>query len=46
MANEYMKTAKDLENNNKIENAFKKYKEAANKYMYLYQTEMDPQKKT
>ena len=35
IANEYMKAARDLEANNKIENAFKKYKEAANKYMYL-----------
>ena len=35
MAQEYMKIAKELELKDKIEQAFKYYKEAANKLLYL-----------
>ena len=42
IAEQYLKAAKELEANDKIEESFKKYKEAANKLLYLYQNENDP----
>lgn len=41
---DYFKSAEKLENGGKLEAAYKYYKEAANKFMFLIKSEANPQK--
>lgn len=45
LGTDYMKKAKDLEMEDKIEASFRCYKEAANKFMFLAKSEAIPAKK-
>lgn len=44
LAIQYLKTAQELESKGKIEDSFKNFKEAANKFHFLVKNEEDPAK--